>query len=827
MIAPGTRFGSYEIVSLLGSGGMGEVYRARDPRLGRDVAIKVIRGEVSRDPERLERLHREARAVAALNHPHICAVHDVGPDYLVMEYVEGAPLHLPLTPEKAVEYGLQILDALGAAHAKGIIHRDLKPANLLVTPRGIKLLDFGVAAVSGTPCGGITDEITRASAAHYTVAGTPGYMAPEQMHGIADARTDIYAFGCVLNQMLTGRRPTLQRAPIVHRGLERVVTKCLAENPAERFQTAPEVAAALRAATRPSTARWLIAAAAVVTLGFGGFMLWKSQTSAAILTEQDVIVVSDFDNATGQSLFDGALKQALAFELAQSPFLRPMDDVQIRMALAAAGRPSGEKLTAALAREVCVREGAKATLEGSIASVGSRYIVGLQATNCRTGETLAREQSYADRTEDLVDALATSTTAMRQKLGETLPAVAGDDRGYKQRVTTTSLEALQAFNLGDTEWFNTGNRAASIPFYERATQLDPQFAMAWAVLGLQHWGIGEDDKGKQYIAKARTLTSGVSERERLFIEALDADARGDEDRFIALHEVLVRTYPNDPIFHNNLGGRYARRGEWDKALAEAEASIRLAPKRAGGYQVAASVLMELQRLQDAKGVLHQAIAAGLDSAQIHRSLLYIATAENDVTAQGKELAWFKSPDPVALRHVANGATAVGQFRKAEEYYARAQQASGQRVAPDQPGQFLTQFGIAAALVGKCDVATRPHAGKHPSVAALCSAPADAARYAAPLRDRTGPDAYIRGLVMLREGRHREAEELFADMVQRKVANWGPEYPAAYVGLARAAAASGNSEKARKTYEEFFAFWKDADQDVPLLVQAKKEYGALR
>jgi tetratricopeptide (TPR) repeat protein len=323
-----------------------------------------------------------------------------------------------------------------------------------------------------------------------------------------------------------------------------------------------------------------------------------------------------------------------------------------------------------------------------------------------------------------------------------------------------------------------------------------------------------------------TLTSGVSDRERLFIEALSADAAGDEDKFIALHEVLVRTYPNDQVFHSNLAGRYTRRGEWQKALTEAEASIRLSPKRPAGYQLAANVLVEMERLEDAKKILHGAIDAGLDRPDMHRSLLYIATAEGDAAAQTKELAWFKSPDAPALRHVANGAAALGQLRKAEEYYRRAQQALGPPGTPSSSGQFMQQLAITAAVLGACDVPSLRDVPKPPPVAAFCGGPAAMASVSAKLRSQTGPQAYMRGLVLLHEGHHTEAEALFTDMLRRKVANWGPEYPAALVGLARAAKASGNIAKAKTTYEQFFAFWKDADEDVPLLVLARKEFAEL-
>src|SRR5437867_530593 len=283
----GDRLGPYEIVAPIGAGGMGEVYRARDTRLDRVVAIKVSREQFS------ERFEREARAVAALNHPHICQLYDVGPNYLVMEFVEGPPLKGPLPIEKAVEYAGQILDALDAAHRKGITHRDLKPANILVTKQGIKLLDFGLAKQSA-PLTEADATLTAALTGKGQILGTLQYMSPEQLHGEeADPRSDLFSFGCVLYEMLTGKcafegrsaasviAAILEREPApleVAPPLERVVRRSLAKDPDQRFQTARDLKAALTWALEPPAATsaprlarlWWIPAAATLILGSFG-----------------------------------------------------------------------------------------------------------------------------------------------------------------------------------------------------------------------------------------------------------------------------------------------------------------------------------------------------------------------------------------------------------------------------------------------------------------------------------------------------------------------------------------------------------------------------
>ena len=241
-LSAGDKLGPYEIVAPIGAGGMGEVWKAHDTRLDRFVAIKISKAQFS------ERFAREARAIAALNHPHICQLYDVGSDYLVMEYVEGSPLKGPLPVQKAVEYAGQILSGLDAAHGKGIIHRDLKPANILVTKQhGIKLLDFGLARTTSGP---VDTTLTKAG----EKIGTPAYMAPEQWEGKpGDARTDIYCFGCVLYEMLTGKLAMQEgRAPVDSAVLDSIVRKCLEHDPEDRWQTARDIRHAMTLPASPA-----------------------------------------------------------------------------------------------------------------------------------------------------------------------------------------------------------------------------------------------------------------------------------------------------------------------------------------------------------------------------------------------------------------------------------------------------------------------------------------------------------------------------------------------------------------------------------------------
>src|SRR5450432_584347 len=370
-LAAGACLGPYRIESKLGEGGMGEVFRAVDTRLGRAVAVKITHEQFS------ARFQGEARAIASLNHPNICTLYDVGPNYLVMELVEGETLAArlkqgPLSIEMVRRYGAQIAAALVEAHAKGIVHRDLKPGNIMIAKSGVKVLDFGLAK-SGQ------DETVTASG---MVIGTPAYMAPEQREGkAADARSDIYSFGCVLYEMSTAARVVSQRRRLPSRKLERIVSRCLEEDPDSRWQSAAGLERELAGVTGAGRSKRIVPAAATVLacLAAGYYYLHR----APKLTDKDTIVLADFENKTGDPVFDGTLRLGLAVQLEQSPFLKIMDDELMQRIIRLMSLPPGARITNQAAHEICVREGASATIDGMIASLGKSYVVTLQAIACQ------------------------------------------------------------------------------------------------------------------------------------------------------------------------------------------------------------------------------------------------------------------------------------------------------------------------------------------------------------------------------------------------------------------------------------------------------------
>src|SRR5277367_62703 len=555
--------GPYEVLEQLGSGGMGVVYRARDTRLHREVAIKVLSetylGPGTPGQATHERFLREARSASSLNHPNICTIYDVGEQdrkpYLVMELLQGRTLKevlrgdsLPL-PE-ALEFSIQIARGLEEAHEAGIIHRDIKPANIFIVRKQqgsqqAKILDFGLAKQTRPPTvGAVSDATSDSTGVADTAAGnsltipgstvgTVAYMSPEQARGEPlDARSDLFSLGSVIYEMATGKLPfpgtatadvfaaLLMRDPEPPRKLnpavskegERIILKLLSKDKTQRYQTASELRADLEqlsarsgssrtSATSPgfhTPARKpfhvipVAASVVAIALAVGGFLWWHGHTpatpgaassSSAPITEKDSIILSDFTNQTGDPVFDTTLNQALAIQLEQSPLLTLVSQNHLRQSLKYLGKSSDEKITPEIAREIGVREGIKAIINGTVSRLGNDYIVTLEAQSTSTGDSIAREQSQASDKDHVLTALSQATTAMRAQLGESLSSIQKLDTPFGQ-ATTPSLEAFRAYALGDAALKLGKERPEAEQYYKRALDLDPRFAMAWARLGV-------------------------------------------------------------------------------------------------------------------------------------------------------------------------------------------------------------------------------------------------------------------------------------------------------------------------------------------------------
>jgi serine/threonine protein kinase/tetratricopeptide (TPR) repeat protein len=932
----GQTIAHYRIIEELGSGGMGEVYKAEDSELGRCVAIKFLPKGLAHDQQVLERFRREARAASALNHPNICTIHEIGKigdqPYIVMEFLDGLTLKhriagRPLETQVLLGLALEIAEALHAAHARGIVHRDLKPTNIFVTRDGrAKILDFGLAKLLPRMEVGVEiGEVWKPEESLSTpgvLLGTIPYMSPEQIRGEqVDARTDLFSFGAVLYEMATGRMAFLGETfgaviaevlqgvppeptrlnPSLPPTVAPIITRALEKNVSLRYQSASDMRTDLQQLKRETDVAWLPLPATDRAMSHFG-ILWKTIILAAIslvvlaassylylhrapkLAYNGTIVLADFDNKTGNAVFDDTLKQGLSIAISQSPFINLLPDEKVNATLKLMGRGVREPLNEELAREVCVRTDSKALLAASISMLGSQYVIGMKAVNCSSGYPLAQQQVQAASKEDLLKALDKAATRLRTKLGESLASVQRFDTPLEQ-ATTPSLEALKAYTLGRKIHFEKGEIDA-IPFLKRAIELDPNFAMAYAALAQSFRNMDEPSRARENAQKAYSLRSRVTEREKYRIEAVYYNLTGTLEELHETAELWAQSYPQDDTPHTELASVYSDQGNWEKSLYENQQVLRLNPN--SGIQAYSNLgfdYIAMNRLDDAKTLLDNSAVCKGGCVGLHYYLAFLRNDTAEMKRQLDQVMGKPGYEDGFLSTQADTEAYHGHLLKAREFTRRAVESARNADFKESAALWEASAALREAEFGNMTIA-RHEAMKAISLADTGDAVVAAAAALARTGDATQTKRLVTKLKMdfpqntivqsywiptvwasleLSWGNPAEATKLLETAAPYELGGQGYLYSVyvsgrayllarkgneaaaefqkiidhpgivqnfstgalAHLGLARAYALTGNTLKATINYENFFALWKDSDLDIPILKDAKAEYAKLQ
>lgn len=627
----------------------------------------------------------------------------------------------------------------------------------------------------------------------------------------------------------------------------------------------------------------LLALAALVIITITGYFYFGRHS---VLSDKDTILLADFVNTTGEAVFDDTLKQGLRVQLQQTPFLNLFPEETVLETLAFMGRSGDERVTRQVGREICQRRGLKAMVIGTIASLGRNYVITLEAINGQTGAAIASEQVEAEGREQVLRALGRAATGLRRKLGESLSTLQKYDAPIEQ-ATTSSLEALQAYSKGQERIYR-GDFIEALPLFKQAIELDPNFAAAYVWLSWTYSNFGDSKRAAESAEKAYALRERVTELEKLHILSIyHLLATGDWEKQREVDELLKQRYPNDWTPHANLALTYISTGQFEKGVAEAREAIRLIPNEIHTYLHLARAFIRLNRFDEARTVIQRTQAKNLDAVHFRRLLFELAFIQGDATAMQQQLDLMteKDGEREALFWQARAATFAGRWREAEAFYHRLQPAaqpgtSGRSSLPPgatigkallgfcQPNSQDTAQALAISRIGtpfqllfvpiesngslcgdinEAQKLADEMARRYPKAFRVSGISVPVIRAAIELR-RSQPEqameflkattpyeggasfwpTYLRGQAYLRLGKANEAAAEFQKILDHP--GWDPLstfYPLAHLGLARALSSAGDVAGSRKAYQDFFALWKDADADLPILIAAKREYEKLQ
>ena len=783
--------GRFKIIEFIASGGMGVVYKAEDVDLRRFVALKFLT-VAEGDLQSQARLLREAQAASALNHPNICTIYEVGQhagrSFIAMEFLEGEPLKQkltqgPLAIDSVLLLGIEIADALEAAHSAGVFHRDIKPANIFLTRRGhAKILDFGIAA--GSRISEPVDSLNQREGSDTgpttpgLIAGTAAYMSPEQIRGEKlDARTDLFSLGVTLYELVTGVQPfrggdvrsishavlntsppeASQVRPDLPAELEKIIQTGMVKDRELRYQRASDLRADLEQLRRNRESTLLVAplrartkwawALAVVLLVALGVMSWL-RLRPVHLEEKDSIVLSDFVNKTGDPVLNDALKAGLLADLGQSPFLNILSEDNVAKQLRYMGRPVDAAFTAGIAREVCQREGSKALLVGSISTIGTHYAITLSASNCETGASLAMEQAEAQHREDILSRLHDAARRLREKLGESLASVERNSIPLEQ-ATTSSLEALQAFSQAQRTWRTQGDTAA-IPLFQRALELDPNFALALSDLGTMYCNLDEAELCSRYVGQAYSLRNRVTGRERFVVESnYFLYVTGELERAADVFREWKRLDPNMLYPYINMGLVEGELGRNEHALQNDLQAYAVKKDTAVVYRNLSEDYMTLNRLTEAQAILDEAHSRKLDESLLesHYRLAFLQGDEQKMELSAQ----------AALRRPENESEILAMQADTEAFFGRVNKA-----------RELSERAVHAALASN----SKENAANWEVTAALREAeygnPTEATKYArSALRRTSSQGVQIAAALALARADDAVTAEEIADALQKR------------------------------------------------------------